>query len=88
MSDGLANQEAVSDDLANQQPVSDDLAPTDEEVAAAIAAITVLLRSAAAPAVAPRPPTWVRAARLQARRQGLTRGSWRLSGRIGRRSRA
>ena len=31
---------------------------------------------------------WVRAARLQSRRSGLQRGPWRLSGRIGRRSRA
>jgi hypothetical protein len=31
---------------------------------------------------------WVHAARLQSRRSGLQRGPWRLSGRIGRRSRA
>jgi hypothetical protein len=31
---------------------------------------------------------WVRAARLSGRRSGLTRGPWRLAGRIGRRSRA
>jgi hypothetical protein len=31
---------------------------------------------------------WVRAARLQSRRSGQQRGPWRLSGRIGRRSRA
>jgi hypothetical protein len=31
---------------------------------------------------------WVRAGRLTARRAGLMRGPWRLSGRIGRRARA
>ena len=31
---------------------------------------------------------WVRAARLRSHRAGLQRGPWRLSGRIGRRSRA
>jgi hypothetical protein len=31
---------------------------------------------------------WVRASRLTARRAGLLRGPWRLSGRVGRRSRA
>jgi hypothetical protein len=31
---------------------------------------------------------WVRASRLTARRAGLMRGPWRLSGRIGRRARA
>jgi hypothetical protein len=32
--------------------------------------------------------TWVRAARITARRGGYARGEWRLSGRLGRRSRA
>jgi len=62
---------------------------TEEEVAAIVAAL------AAARPAAPRPASaddslheWVRSARLGARRTGLQRGPWRLSGRIGRRSRA
>jgi hypothetical protein len=65
-----------------------------EEVAAIVAALAVLEleRAAAVP-----PPSadrgahldaWVRASRLTGRRAGLIRGPWRLSGRIGRRSRA
>jgi len=62
---------------------------TDEEVAAILAAVASLQ----APAGAPASPDdtlheWVRSARLGARRSGLQRGPWRLSGRIGRRNRA
>jgi hypothetical protein len=60
-----------------------------QEVAAILAAI------AAATTVAPAAESgddtlheWVRAARLRSHRAGLARGPWRLSGRIGRRSRA
>lgn len=60
---------------------------TDEEVAAIIAALTVMMPSGQA---APESDTvsshWVEAARFAARRSGMTRGNWRLSGRIGRRS--
>ena len=62
---------------------------TDEEVAAILAAVAVCTQS-----VAPASGTggtlheWVRGTRLSARRAGLQRGPWRLSGRIGRRTRA
>jgi Acyl-CoA carboxylase epsilon subunit len=61
---------------------------TDEEVAAIVAAIAECTR-AGAPGEG-RDDTlheWTHAARLTARRAGLQRGPWRLSGRIGRRSR-
>ncbi len=59
-----------------------------EEVAAILAAIA---SSTAAPVAEPEDDTlheWVRASRLRSHRSGLQRGPWRLSGRIGRRSRA
>jgi hypothetical protein len=73
------------------QPVLRVVSPeaTDEEVAAILAAVAALQATAAAPA--PTDDTlheWVRSARLGARRTGLQRGPWRLSGRIGRRTRA
>ena len=63
-----------------------------EEIAAITAAISVSLASARAEAAAdavsgPR-SAWVQAARITARRGGYSRGEWRLSGRLGRRSRA
>jgi len=62
---------------------------TDDEVAAILAAVTALTAAAVAPAEADETlHEWVRSARLGARRSGLQRGPWRLSGRIGRRSRA
>jgi len=72
---------------------------TPEEVAAIVAAVGSALhdRAAAAAALAStagagddpeRLDAWVGASRLSARRAGLQRGPWRLSGRIGRRSRA
>jgi hypothetical protein len=69
---------------------------TPEEIAAITAAIAVVEQeraAAAAAAVVPdgdpdRLSAWVRASRLSARRAGLQRGQWRLSGRLGRRSRA
>jgi hypothetical protein len=63
---------------------------TPEEVAAIVAAIAEVSRALAVPA----PPSdrtlheWVHAARLTSRRASLQRGPWRLSGRIGRRTRA
>jgi hypothetical protein len=62
---------------------------TPEEVAAIVAALGAL--RVATPEEAGPDDTlheWVHAARLAARRSGLQRGPWRLSGRIGRRTRA
>ena len=60
---------------------------TPEEVAAIVAAI----RAVRGVAVPPEPDDtlheWVRTARLQSHRSGLQRGPWRLSGRVGRRTR-
>jgi hypothetical protein len=64
---------------------------TAEEVAAITAALSLVLRErarAAAVTADGQLSEWVRAGRLTARRAGLQRGPWRLSGRIGRRSRA
>jgi hypothetical protein len=65
---------------------------TPEEVAAIVAALESCLAADAGAAAAERPdPTmreWVHGSRLTARRAGLQRGPWRLSGRIGRRARA
>ena len=66
-----------------------------EEVAAITAALTVIFeeRRRAGAAAGDEDgreqlDAWVQAARLSGRRAGLTRGPWRLAGRIGRRSRA
>jgi hypothetical protein len=70
---------------------------TAEEVAAITAALAVVAQERATAAAAAAVTTtddpdrlsaWVRASRLSARRAGLQRGQWRLSGRLGRRSRA
>ena len=64
---------------------------TPEEVAAitaAIAASMASVRVAAADETAGDTSSWVQAARITARRSGYSRGQWRLSGRLGRRSRA
>lgn len=66
---------------------------TPEEIAAITAAITASLAAARAEAAsaggaAPDRSSWVQAARITARRGGYSRGEWRLSGRLGRRSRA
>jgi hypothetical protein len=70
--------------------VSPDASP--EEIVAITAAISVSLASArastAADASAAPRSSWVQAARIAARRGGYSRGEWRLSGRLGRRSRA
>jgi hypothetical protein len=62
---------------------------TDEEVAAILAAVT-LCTQGRVPASGSDGTLqeWVRGTRLSARRAGLQRGPWRLSGRIGRRTRA
>jgi hypothetical protein len=68
-----------------------------EEVAAIVAALATIdaedqQRAAAAGAAeeedAGRLDAWVRSARLSGRGTGLTRGPWRLAGRISRRHRA
>jgi hypothetical protein len=66
---------------------------TPEEVAA-VTAVAMLLeeQQAAAAAAAPTPPPdqlsmWVDASRRSAQRALLQRGPWRVSGRLGRRSR-
>jgi hypothetical protein len=63
---------------------------TPEEVAAVVAALAV---STQVPVLATHDTgdelhEWVHGSRLGARRAGLQRGPWRLSGRIGRRHRA
>ncbi len=63
---------------------------TPEEVAAITAAITASLQAAsvAADPASEETSRWVQVARLSGRRAGYSRGDWRLSGRLGRRSRA
>jgi len=67
---------------------------TTGEVAAITAALSVVYAEREAAARAAKSAAgdalsaWVRASRLTARRTGLMRGPWRLSGRIGRRARA
>jgi hypothetical protein len=68
---------------------------TPEEVAAIVAAVEACVTADAAAVVATQAPPdgeslqeWVRGARLGARRAGMQRGPWRLSGRITRRSHA
>jgi hypothetical protein len=66
--------------------------PSPEQVAAIVAALSVIEaeRAAAAAASAPAPEQvsmWVEASRRSAQRSGMQRGPWRLSGRLGKRSR-
>ena len=63
---------------------------TDDEVAAILAAVAMCTQSVVAPAetAGGTLQEWVRGTRLSARGAGLQRGPWRLSGRIGRRTRA
>ena len=62
---------------------------TDDEVAAILAAVSACVASANAESTPDDTlHEWVRGTRLSARRAGLSRGPWRLSGRIGRRTRA
>lgn len=61
---------------------------TDDEIAAILAAVSVSTAvGAVADAADDTLHEWVRGSRLGSRRAGLQRGPWRLSGRIGRRSR-
>ena len=60
-----------------------------EEVAAIVAAITALHAEVASDAASNDTlHEWVHASRLRSHRSTLQRGPWRLSGRIGRRTRA
>ena len=67
--------------------------PTDEEAVAITVAVTALAEQAVAPISAPTGPAndwlsvWVHASRRSAQRSSLSRGPWRISGRISRRSR-
>jgi hypothetical protein len=65
--------------------------PSPEQVAAIVAALSVLEAervAAAAAAVADAPKSmWVEASRRSAQRAGMQRGPWRLSGRLGKRTR-
>jgi hypothetical protein len=65
--------------------------PSPEQVAAIVAALSVLeaeRMAAAAVAVADAPKSmWVEASRRSAQRAGMQRGPWRLSGRLGKRTR-
>ena len=68
--------------------------PSAEQVAAIVAALSVLeAERAAAAAVTAAVPVdepysmWVEASRRSAQRAGMQRGPWRLSGRLGKRSR-
>ena len=62
---------------------------TPEEVAAITAAVAASIASTGGGGddSAAEDSNWVRAARITARRGGYSRGEWRLSGRLGRRSR-
>ncbi len=64
--------------------------PTDDE-AAVIAAVIAIITAEAQESVATQRDdslhAWVQASRSTAQRSSLQRGPWRLSGRIGRRSR-
>jgi hypothetical protein len=69
--------------------ISPDATPEEvAAIAAAIAASMAAVRVEGSGADADDTSTWVRAARITARRGGYARGEWRLSGRLGRRSRA
>jgi len=66
--------------------------PTPEQVAAVVAALSVIEAERAAAVVSAPPPVeplsmWVEASRRSAQRAGMQRGPWRLSGRLGKRSR-
>ena len=63
---------------------------TDDEVAAILAAVAMCTQGVATVDTTSGGTLqeWVRGTRLSARGAGLQRGPWRLSGRIGRRTRA
>jgi hypothetical protein len=60
---------------------------TPDEITAIVAAVAECTRASVPPGSGDDSlHEWTRAARLTARRAGLERGPWRLSGRIGRRA--
>jgi len=66
--------------------------PSAEQVAAIVAALSVLEAERTATAASARPAVepysmWVEASRRSAQRAGMQRGPWRLSGRLGKRAR-
>ena len=64
--------------------------PSPEQVAAIVAALSVIEAERAAvpqPVGVEQISMWVEASRRAAQRSGMQRGPWRLSGRIGMRSR-
>jgi hypothetical protein len=64
--------------------------PSPEQVAAIVAALSVIDAervAAPAPVQVEQMSMWVEASRRSAQRSGMQRGPWRLSGRIGMRSR-
>src|SRR5438132_370208 len=76
--------------VMNSKSIGADLAfawASAEEVAAIVAALSVLTRVAAPPEQDDTLHEWVRVARLRSRRTGSQRGPWRLSGRVERRRR-
>ena len=73
------------------QVISGDATPAEVAAISAALAVVYAERESAAHAAATAQhveDNWVWASRLGARRAGLMRGPWRLSGRIGRRARA
>jgi len=71
---------------ARLRSISPEASP--EEIAAILAAIAATQPTPDEEARDDTLHEWVHAARLRSHRAGLQRGPWRLSGRIGRRSRA
>jgi hypothetical protein len=65
--------------------------PSPEQVAAIVAALSVIEAERIAEARRLEPPEamsmWVEASRRSAQRAGMQRGPWRLSGRLGKRTR-
>ena len=78
--------------MVSTRPVLRVLNPdaTDDEVAAILAAVAMCTQAVATveTTAGGTLQEWVRGTRLSARGAGLQRGPWRLSGRIGRRTRA
>jgi hypothetical protein len=73
-----------------RKPVLRSISPaaTAEEVAAIVAAIASLQQSAGSAEESGERSRWLDASRRSARRVGVSRGDWRLSGRVARRIRA
>jgi len=72
------------------KPVLRSISPdaTPEEVAAIVAAIASLQPGVVVPDETAARSRWLDASRRSARRVGVSRGDWRLSGRMTRRARA